>query len=719
MGIYDSNCSVFQYPSQFGYNCYTFSNNNQYGGSVYISGTTCDDIQEAYFLNFGESVCMDLDFPIITCDNPVNIGECIPNPCFSGVGFNNGVDTVFQDITNSILPPPTNLKVVVIGAFSSFNGVTRNQMCRIFTDGEIDFTFNSGTGFVGGSGLDIVQQPDTKYVVVGGFNSYQGVSRNKIVRINFDGTIDTSFVVGTGFTGLARCITRNPDGSFIVGGSMTAYSGVPISFLCKLLPNGQLDTSFATNTILAGSIRKVVRNADGTYYVCGRFDVPGRQDIILLNANGTYNSALPFNASGSGASAFVNDFEVLPDGKLIVVGDFTSYNGVGIPRGIMRLNPNGTRDTTFVSGGYSNYQYEVFVQGSKYVSVGFANQYSGQSIGNVSRINPNGTLDTTWNSGPFTNTGGLDSINHLALMNDGFIFCGGFFISYDGFLTGNIVKMSSNGLIQDCDPILITPTPTNTPTRTPTPTVTRTSNVTPTNTSTHTATPSATPTLTPTTTTTSTPTPTCSCLKFELSTSFTNPVFNYIDCNGNAQTIQIGFFATQDICAQSVTEPSGGGVTLLGCCDLTPTPTPTNTKTPSATPTNTPSVTQTSTPTNTSSQTATPTNTATQSTPTPTATPTGTPPCTYTIFTHGAIRATCSDFCNTNYNIQTVDCASETYANLTIGDFIFGYSGQAGYLAYSNVSTDTNTGPFRIADIDGTGEILGIYVCSGGSCVPL
>jgi uncharacterized delta-60 repeat protein len=106
-------------------------------------------------------------------------------------------------------------------------------------------------------------------------------------------------------------------------------------------------------------------------------------------------------------------------------------------------------------------------------------------------------------------------------------------------------------------------------------------------------------------------------------------------------------------------------------------------------------------------------------TPTMTPTPSTTPPCTNTIFTHGALRNTCSDFCTTNYLIGTTDCASETYFNLSIGDFIYGYSGQSGYLAYSNVSTDTNTGPFRIADIDGTGEILGIYVCSGGSCIPL
>jgi hypothetical protein len=69
--------------------------------------------------------------------------------------------------------------------------------------------------------------------------------------------------------------------------------------------------------------------------------------------------------------------------------------------------------------------------------------------------------------------------------------------------------------------------------------------------------------------------------------------------------------------------------------------------------------------------------------------------------------------------IQTLDCSSEPYGTLSIGDFIYGFAGQSGYIAYSNTSTDTNTGPFRIADIDGSGEILGLYVCSGGSCIPL
>jgi hypothetical protein len=56
---------------------------------------------------------------------------------------------------------------------------------------------------------------------------------------------------------------------------------------------------------------------------------------------------------------------------------------------------------------------------------------------------------------------------------------------------------------------------------------------------------------------------------------------------------------------------------------------------------------------------------------------------------------------------------------LTIGDTIFGQGGVAGFVAYSNTSTDTTTGPFRIADIDTSGVIQGIYICVGGTCDPL
>jgi hypothetical protein len=137
----------------------------------------------------------------------------------------------------------------------------------------------------------------------------------------------------------------------------------------------------------------------------------------------------------------------------------------------------------------------------------------------------------------------------------------------------------------------------------------------------------------------------------------------------------------------------------LTVVEPTPTPTPTATLTPTPTATATP--------------------TGPEPTPTPTATPTATPTGGSTIYAHGTVRGTCSDYCSTNYNIDVLTTADDTYASLTIGDTIYGQGGVAGFVAYSNVSTDTTTGPFRIAEIDSSGVITGIFICVGGSCDPL
>lgn len=63
--------------------------------------------------------------------------------------------------------------------------------------------------------------------------------------------------------------------------------------------------------------------------------------------------------------------------------------------------------------------------------------------------------------------------------------------------------------------------------------------------------------------------------------------------------------------------------------------------------------------------------------------------------------------------------ATGNYATLTFGDTIFGQGGVAGFVAYAATSTDTSTGVFRIAEINSSGVITDILVCSGGSCVPL
>lgn len=82
------------------YNCYQFCNNNSFGGSVYVSGTTCDGLVQAYTLNYGECICMDTDYPLITCDNPIFSGECFPpSP--------TPTPTITPTNTSTMTPTPT------------------------------------------------------------------------------------------------------------------------------------------------------------------------------------------------------------------------------------------------------------------------------------------------------------------------------------------------------------------------------------------------------------------------------------------------------------------------------------------------------------------------------------------------------------------------------------------------------------------------------------
>ena len=219
--------------------------------------------------------------------------------------------------------------------------------------------------------------------------------------------------------------------------------------------------------------------------------------------------------------------------------------------------------------------------------------------------------------------------------------------------------------------------PTPTPTATPTPTITE-------------GPPTPTPTATPT------PTPTTSgCSVWELQgPTFSGEILEveYIPCGlTGTTTIQVFWNTTPQyeyICAVNgsvsiIDNGINGSATNTGSVCVAPTPTPTPTPTGTVTPTPTPS-------------------------PTP-----------ELFYTHGSPIETCSDYCSLNYIISTITTADGTYDTLTIGDTIYGQGGVSGYVVYSNISTDTNTGPFKIAQIDASGVVLDISVCSGSSCVSL
>jgi uncharacterized delta-60 repeat protein len=223
-----------------------------------------------------------------------------------------------------------------------------SQTARLNSDGSFDNTYTSITT---GAGMIIYSTnvlSDDKIILGGSFTSIGGFSLNRIVRLNSDGNVDTSFVIGTGFNDIVFITEEQSDGKILVGGRFTSYSGTSQNRITRLNSNGTRDTSFSISTGFAGGIGTtdvlaIEIQSDGKILVGGNFATYQGQsynNIIRLNSDGSIDSSF---VVGTGFDAAVLSIKVQSDGKIIVVGDFTSYNGISVNK-IIRLNSNGTQN---------------------------------------------------------------------------------------------------------------------------------------------------------------------------------------------------------------------------------------------------------------------------------------------------------------------------------------------------------------------------------------
>ncbi|MEY3470703.1 MAG: hypothetical protein RLZZ223_53, partial [Candidatus Parcubacteria bacterium] len=141
-----------------------------------------------------------------------------------GTGFNNWVYS---------LALQSDGKILVGGDFTSYQGVGANYIIRLNSDGSRDTSFNLGTGF-NDSIASLALQSDGKILVGGWFSNYNGDTVNRIVRLNSNGSIDSSFNIGTGFNGSVYSLALQSDGKILVGGYFTSYQDQPAGYLIRV-----------------------------------------------------------------------------------------------------------------------------------------------------------------------------------------------------------------------------------------------------------------------------------------------------------------------------------------------------------------------------------------------------------------------------------------------------------------------------------------------------
>ena len=319
-------------------------------------------------------------------------------------------------------------KILVGGTFTSVLGVARNRIARLNSDGTLDGGFDPNAN---GTVESIVVLSDGRVLLGGFFTTLQPdaagpvITRNRIARVNVDGSVDPGFNPNANQEVLS--IAGQADGKIVIVGRFTslqpngAAAASTRTKIARLNADGTLDSGFAPT--VSGDIYSLAIQADGKIVIVGNFTgvaSSSRTRIARLNANGTLDTGFNLYADNS-----INSIAIQPDGRILIGGDF-SFLGSGTSRNrIARLNVNGTVDTSF--SPYANdkvYSMAVQANGQILIAGYFTTlRPTGASTfttrNRIARLNANGTLDMAFDP----NAGG--AVNSVALQADGRILLGG------------------------------------------------------------------------------------------------------------------------------------------------------------------------------------------------------------------------------------------------------------------------------------------------------
>ncbi|HNQ87043.1 MAG TPA: Calx-beta domain-containing protein [Verrucomicrobiota bacterium] len=280
-------------------------------------------------------------------------------------------------------------------------------------------------------------QQDRRWLAGGRYTGVDGLPANGLVRFLEDGSVDPSFLpprivpeLGDAppvYPGLVGNIVSATDGRLFVSGAFAVVNGTPRNNLVCLLPDGRLDARFDPQPGPNGTIGGLALQPDGKVLIGGGFtNVSGvvRNLIARLNADGSVDSTFqsPFNVTFS--NLLVDDVVLQPDGK-ILAGGFFSLVGGRYQGYYARLNPDGSRDTTFrpQSGADGRVRRIVALPNQSLLIGGVFNRVEGVTRRKLARLNPDGTLDSAFMVSPALN-GEVEDI--LPLPDGRLLIAGGF-----------------------------------------------------------------------------------------------------------------------------------------------------------------------------------------------------------------------------------------------------------------------------------------------------
>ena len=273
------------------------------------------------------------------------------------------------------------------------------------------------------------------------------------------GNLDTSFGIGgRGFADVvgadsaqARAVAMQIDGKIVVAGNCVVAATVSLQMCAiRVMPNGFFDTGFGTsgtkliNVGTTGAVEVVNAMAiqpDGKIVLagaCGPETSPTEICLARLQGDGSLDPG--FGLSGKARISFPGTGEqearavtILPSGKILLGGRCAANNPLDAGVCVVRLNSDGTLDTSFASSGriiaasgLKERLTDLLVRPDGRIVIATEPQrlvLPGPSpyFVYVVQFTPTGTLDDTFNGGVYTrlDESGDRTVPRLALQPDG------------------------------------------------------------------------------------------------------------------------------------------------------------------------------------------------------------------------------------------------------------------------------------------------------------
>ncbi len=309
----------------------------------------------------------------------------------------NGSGTIWD------IAPAGDGKFLVGGDGGLFlSGTAWTRLLKIDSNGVPVATFATTNAAQSPNGTvrSIAAQADGQIVVGGSFNWGGNTTYSYVARLNADGILDTTFVASPGMT--VKKVLPVAGGKVVMGRTLLGFAN---SFVDRLTTSGALDGTFTQVVNANRELHGLAMQSDGTLWLSGVFG------LKRANANGT-------NPTGMFTYAPFPEMYLVfvgPDDKVYYTDNNGQYFG--------RLNADGTRDTSFVMTISGHVTDMAFLPDGRLVIVGDFQTVNSVTNAYISLLESNGTSVAGFQS-PYT-WSAATLLNAIEMLGDGSALVGG------------------------------------------------------------------------------------------------------------------------------------------------------------------------------------------------------------------------------------------------------------------------------------------------------